>query len=233
MRPWSRSSCLLTCIILLNNLLLVKSLLRPRTLYNIKSRHTYRRDTIRAMFLEEVELRPCEAWVKDQPNKRILPSVFAIYNNEEVCVCVGASMDTIQLVKGLLQKHGSDTINELRCEAFMPENPDTGMMDMLKAAWLSDITKAQGGMAPVGNTESSWLVLPNEIEEASTNGNAHGIEPSKFQALTQEMANSGDSNASLFAAMNDAMARGDQEETARLMVKMTEVSASLPEENEV
>ena len=69
------------------------------------------------------------------------------------------------------------------------------------AAWLSDITKTQGGMAPVGNTESSWLVLPNELEEASNNGSAHSIEHSKFQALTQEMADSGDSNAALFAAM--------------------------------
>ena len=188
------------------------------------------RQTPRAMFLEEVELRPAAAWAKDQPKNRVLASVFALYNSEEVCVYVGTSKDSVNLVKGLLTKYGEETVHRLRCEAFMSEDIDEGMMNMLQTAWLDDVTRNQGGTVPVGNADDSWVILPETMEGEAAADDSEAREPSKFAALTEELAGSGDKNAALFAAMNAAMAKGDQEETARIMSQIAAASASMPED---
>ena len=186
------------------------------------------RVTPRAMFLEEVELRPAAAWVKDQPANRELSSVFALYNSEEVCVCVGKTMDTIGLAKGLLSKHGGEAGHRLRCEVFWAEDADEGMMNMLQKAWLTDVTENQGGSTPVGNADGSWLELDAAAAAAAAGEGEAEAEASKYDALVQEMADSGDSSAALFAAMNAAMARGDEEETSRLMAQIKDAGASMP-----
>ena len=135
------------------------------------------------------------------------------------------SLDVITTVKGLVAKHGEEVIHKLRCEPF--GEPEEEMMNMLKGIWIKDITVGQES-TPVGNVDDAWGDLPEpaeQPEEGPTSGQAGG---EQFEAVNAQLAESGDPNADIYVQMNEAMARGDQAEAARLM----RLIAGLPEEED-